>query len=414
MLKVVASGMLLLAAVAGSAAPLVTIYSGGWAYVIEPRRVHLAPEGELLLEDLPLTMLVNSLALDGLTVTRVVPVERRIPALEDLVGTTVTVFAHGERFVGRLVALGLEGPVLATADGLVFLSSYDRIVAPPGVEPATADRLALHVRYQGAQPGWTGIRVRYLAQGLSWAVTYAATLDGEMLQLRGLAELANHTGVEFRGARVSLVAGEVYRPTAKAPEGVGVRALAMGVEPEVGPAFEYHRYALRPPTDLPRGVSLVPLLAGDLAYTRAYRFAGGPVEVRIRFKNTLGPLPAGEVRVYDAGGETFVGAASIGHTPLGSDVELPIGAAFDLTGERVHESRQRITENLYRDTYRITLRSAKDAPVEVEVVEALPGTWAVTGHTLPYEQLDAQRILFRVRVPAGGSADVRYTVEWRY
>ncbi|MDY0393075.1 MAG: DUF4139 domain-containing protein, partial [Candidatus Bipolaricaulis sp.] len=107
-------------------------------------------------------------------------------------------------------------------------------------------------------------------------------------------------------------------------------------------------------------------------------------------------------------------AAAIGHTPLGSDVDLAVGAAFDLTGERVQESRQRITDALYRDTYRITLRSAKDAPVEVEVVEALPGTWTITEHSLPYERLDAQRVLFRVLVPAGGTADVRYTVEWRY
>lgn len=407
------SGVLLLGAAVGSAAPLVTIYSAGFGYVVDLRRVDLAQEGDVVLDCLPLTMLVDSLVLDGLTVTRVDPLARGVPGLEGLVGTTVTVFAHGERFQGRLVALR-GGPVLATEEGLVFLSSYDRIVAPSPVVPATADRLALNVRYRDAVPGPAEIRVRYLVEGLSWGVTYTATLDGSTLQLRGLATFVNQTGVEFRGAQVSLVAGDVYRPTAKAPEALGVRALAAFAEVDSAPAFEYHRYAFPTPVDLTPGTALVPLLAGNLAYTRAYRFAGGPVEVRIRFKNAVAPLPAGEVRVYDAGEAMFVGAASIGHTPLGNEVDVAIGAAFDLTGERVQESRQRITDALYRDTYRITLRSAKGAPAEVEVVESLPGTWTVTQHSLPYERLDAQRILFRVTVPAGGSAEVRYTVEWRY
>jgi hypothetical protein len=411
MLKAFALGVLMLGAVAGAAAPQVTIYLGGFGHVVEPRSVYLAQGGDLVLDDLPLTMLLDSFLLHGLTMTRVDPVPRRLPTLEGLVGTSVTVFARGERFEGRLVGV-TGGLALVTADGMVFLPAFDRIVTPLPPDLALADRLALRVRYRDARPGWTTIGVQYLAEGLSWRVTYAAALDGASLRLTGLATLENRTGVEFMDAEVWLVAGEVYRPTARDVPGLGVRLMAAAPELDVAPAFEYHRYAFPTRVDVTEGVALVPLLSGDLAYSRAYRFAGGPVEVRVRFKNTVGPLPAGEVRVYDA--EMFVGAASIGHTPVGNDVDLAIGAAFDLTGERVHDARQRITEDLYRDTYRITLRSAKDAPVEVEVVETLPGTWTITQSSLPYERLDAQRILFRVRVPAGGTAEVRYTVEWRY
>lgn len=413
MRRMIAVGVLVLGAVAAAASPVVILYSGGFGYVRELREVELAQEGELILDGLPLTMLVDSLVVDGLTVARVDPLERGSTAIEGLVGTRVTVFAHGERFAGRLLATG-PGLVLSTVDGLLFLSSYDRIVAPVPVEPPTADQLSLKVSYRDGQSGWTEIGVRYLAEGLSWNVTYTATLANAALQLCGVVGVENQTGVEFRGAQVSLVAGEVYRPTAKAPAELGVRALALPSAYDAAPAFEYHRYTFPEPLDLTSGIAWAPFICGTLPFTRAYRFSGGAIEARVRFTNALGPLPAGEIRFYDEGGELFVGAAAIGHTPLGSDVDLAVGAAFDLTGERVQESRQRITDTLYRDTYRITLRSAKDAPVEVEVVEALPGTWTITEHSLPYERLDAQRVLFRVLVPAGGTADVRYTVEWRY
>ncbi|HPD06604.1 MAG TPA: hypothetical protein PLC08_01825 [Candidatus Bipolaricaulis sp.] len=413
MRRMIAVGVLVLGAVAAAASPVVILYSGGFGYVRELREVELAQEGELILDGLPLTMLVDSLVVDGLTVARVDPLERGSTAIEGLVGTMVTVFAYGERFAGRLLATG-PGLVLSTVDGLLFLSSYDRIVAPVPVEPPTADQLSLKVSYRDGQSGWAEIGVRYLAEGLSWNVTYTATLADAALQLCGVVGVENQTGVEFRGAQVSLVAGEVYRPTAKAPAELGVRALALPSAYDAAPAFEYHRYTFPEPLDLTSGIAWAPFICGTLPFTRAYRFSGGAIEARVRFTNALGPLPAGEIRFYDEGGELFVGAAAIGHTPLGSDVDLAVGAAFDLTGERVQESRQRITDALYRDTYRITLRSAKDAPVEVEVVEALPGTWTITEHSLPYERLDAQRVLFRVLVPAGGTADVRYTVEWRY
>jgi len=412
MRKMTVLGVLVLGTVAGFAAPEIAIYSGGFGFISEARSVLLAQEGDLILENLPLTLLVDSLVVDGLTLTRIEPTRLGAPRLADLVETAVTVFAHGDRWQGQLLAID-KGLVLATSEGLVFLLSYDRIVAALPSEVMATDRLTVRLRYRGATPGPAELGLRYLADGLSWRVSYAATLGQATLVLYGLATFENRTGIDFHSARVSLVAGDVYRPTAKAAEGA-VRALAM--VPDVGavPAFEYHRYALPGAVDLIQGIAHVPLVGAELVYTRAYRFAGGPVEVRIRFKNTAVPLPGGEVRVYDAGSALFVGAAAIGHTPVGEEVDLAIGAAFDLTGERVQETRQRVTENLYRDTYRITLRSAKSDPAEIEVVETLPGTWSITQSSLPYERLDANRIRFRVPVPAAGSAEVRYTVEWRY
>lgn len=395
-------------ALTGAATPAVTIYSGGWAHIVETCLAVLYREGVLVIEGLPLTTLVDSVWIPGLAVTRIVPLRRDGPALEELVGSSVAVYARGERHEGKLVAVA-PLLVLATSDGLVFFPSYDRLVAP---SPGGADGLTLRVSYRGESLGPTILRLSYLADGFSWAVSYAATLGAKGLELRGLATITNETKVEFKAVQLTLVAGDVYRPSTKAVDLGAGRVLPMAAAMDSAPPSEYQRYTLPGPVDLSPGTFLYPFLAGTLPYARAYRFSGGPVEVRIRFSNSLAPLPAGEVRFYE--GDLFLGAASIGHTPMGAELDLGVGVAFDLTGERVLESRERLGENFYRDTYRISLRSAKDAPVVVEVVETLSGIWQITHTTLPYERLDAQRILYRVTVPARGKAEVRYTAEWRY
>lgn len=400
--------LLVAGALPAAASPTVTIYSGGWAHVVETRLVVLGPEGTIAIEGLPSTTLVDSVRIPGLPVTRIVPLLRGAPALADLVGSRVAVYAGGERHEGTLVAVA-PALVLATARGLVFFPSYDRLVAPLPDGPAG---LTLQVSYRGATPGPALLSVGYLARGFSWAVSYEAVLGEEDLSLGGLVTITNATGVDYPAAELALVAGEVYLPTSKAV-GLGGRAAPLAAEAlDVSPAFEYHRYALPGPVDLTAGTFLYPFLSGTASYARAYRFTGGPVEVRVRWTNTLAPLPAGEVRFYE--GDLFLGAAPVGHTPVGGEVDLALGVAFDLTGERVLESRERLGESFFRDSYRISLRSAKGRSVLVEVVESLPGIWSIAESSLPYEVLDAGRILFRVPVPAGGEAVLRYTVEWRY
>ena len=58
-------------------------------------------------------------------------------------------------------------------------------------------------------------------------------------------------------------------------------------------------------------------------------------------------LPAGTVRVYqrDArGNPQFVGESAIGHTPMGSELGLTTGQAFDVKVQPVVETRERITD----------------------------------------------------------------------
>jgi hypothetical protein len=161
-------------------------------------------------------------------------------------------------------------------------------------------------------------------------------------------------------------------------------------------------------------------------------------------------LPAGTVRFYQrdkTGNPQFIGENGIGHTPMGSELTLTTGDAFDIYAQSEVESRQTITgeeweksarwrvikdgqvvtqgeterpKTFYRTTMRYTLTNAKSTPVEVELVQGGldRGWWSrdfrVVSEDVPGEQLNADRRKYMISVPANGKREVRVTYETRY
>src|SRR5690606_35613313 len=161
-------------------------------------------------------------------------------------------------------------------------------------------------------------------------------------------------------------------------------------------------------------------------------------------------LPAGMVRFYqrDArGNPQFIGENGIGHTPMGSELSLRTGDAFDIFVQAEVEKRERMTEGewesykrwqvirdgdivsqgeaqrpvtYYRTTMRYTLTNAKPEPVEVEVTQSGldRGWWSqdyrVVSEDVPGEQINAGRRKYSVTVPANGERVVRVTYATRY
>jgi hypothetical protein len=58
----------------------------------------------------------------------------------------------------------------------------------------------------------------------------------------------------------------------------------------------------------------------------------------------------------------------------------------------------------------VTITSAKDTAVTVEVLEERAGEWSVLASSLPAEKVSSTRTRFRVRVPAMGEATLTYRV----
>ncbi len=434
-----------------------TVYNQNLGLVIETRRVDL-PAGETLLaiEDVsgqmqPETVLLagqglrvieQSLDADLLTPQRL---------LEASVGQSVQIIRSHPETGADIVE---EARVLSLAGGLV-VQIGDRIeIDPPGRIAFTAlpaglrAEPALLARVFPGQAGANDLRLDYLTGGLSWRADYVARLNAasDRLDLSALVTLTNATDTDFEGATLRLVAGEVNQgPVAYKPQQQFLaRAARADMAPEAdmseaAAAADRYVYSLGRPVSLARGeTKQIPLMSAQgVTVAREYRFEGlvnvrhgveeiGPVNAAIvlELENDpdlgLGaPLPAGTVRVYgppESDGESgesgilFLGADAVAHTPEGETARLTIGQAFDVTARAERTVDERLSGHVYEAGQKITVQNAKDETVEVVVAGSLPRGWTMREESLPHQKDSANRVSWRLIVPAGGEAELTYRV----
>ena len=163
------------------------------------------------------------------------------------------------------------------------------------------------------------------------------------------------------------------------------------------------------------------------ATDRSYGVQGNrKVDVYLQFRNTesnnMGmPLPAGRMRVskLDPADTTleFVGEDAISHTPRNERVQLQLGSAFDIVGERrqvdfrVDTSRKTMSEEI-----EVTLRNQKKERVTVQVKENLYRwiNWNIASRSHEFRKEDARTIVFPVTLAPESEAVVRYTVQYTW
>jgi len=397
--------------------------------------------------------------------------------MEKAIGQTVTLIrtnpATGAETRERATVLSTAGGVVMQIgdrievlrdDGLPVRVIFDRV--PPNLRA----RPTLSVTLESSRAGTRPASIRYLTPGLGWSADYVALFDEAKgtVDMQGWVTLTNSTGTSFHAADTLLVAGNpntnserrVVRPS-------GVSRISPGTETaEREQLGEFYLYPIAERTTIANNqtkqVSFLDVqgVPARKVYGRTVRWLvtdQQPVNVssRIAFSSSreggLGDaLPAGTVRFYqrDAkGNPQFIGENGIPHTPMGSELVLDTGDAFDIFAQVEVEKREKITaadfersaryriiENgetvrevqvdravdYYRTTMRYTLTNAKAEPVDVELVQAGldRGVWGrdfrIPSEDVPGEQLNADRRKYVISVPANGKRVVRVTYETRY
>lgn len=361
------------------------------------------------------------------------------------VGVIRTHPTTGEETVERAQVLSAENGVVLRYRDRIETGVPGRLVfdsVPPGLHP----RPTLTATIESREQAPSQLELTYLTNGLTWEADYIVELDeaGDRLDLTARATLQNVSGTEFPAASVALMAGEVARdqtpmPPVPMPRAAKADAMMAAEAPERMAREEVggmHLYTVGRPVSLDdRETKQVALLAtADVPVTRQYvSESSAPVfyasrgrpepeqaMIRLRFRNgpDVGPgepLPAGLVRVYtrDEGGALrFLGEQRISHVPVGQDVELTPGRAFDVTVLREQTDLQQagMAKNVFESAYRITVANAKDEPVTVKVVEVIPGDWTIIEQSQPHEKESADRAVWTVDVPAAGETQVTYRV----
>lgn len=457
-----------------------TIYNGGTTLVQDVRQINIAsgisrvefpdvsasirPE-TLSFAAFNTTIIEQNFDFDLLTPTKM---------MEKAIGQTVTLLrtnpATGTETRERAKVLSTAGGVVIQIgdrievlrdDGLPVRVIFDRV--PPNLRA----RPTLSVNLNSTRAGTRPVSLRYLTGGLGWSADYVALYNerGGTIDMQGWVTLTNNTGTTFHRADTVLVAGD---PNGGGQRSFGQRGMTRaGTEAAARERLgDFYLYPIEARTTVANAqtkqvsfldVQAVPARKVYSVYVGFQQNDKTPrnVQSRIAFSTArdqgLGDaLPAGTVRFYQRDSEgtpQFIGENTIGHTPMGSELSLTTGDAFDITVQAEVEKRETITgaeweksaryrvveagqvvrqveverpKTFYRTTMRYTLTNAKPEATNVEITQTglNRGWWAddyrITAEDIPGEQLNADRRKYTVPVPAEGKRVIRVTYETRY
>ncbi len=395
--------------------------------------------------------------------------------MEKAVGQTVTLLrtnpATGAETRERAKVLSVAGGVVIQIgerievlrdDGLPVRVIFDRV--PPGLRA----RPTLSVNLDSSRGGTRPVSLRYLSNGLGWSADYVALYNeaAGTIDMQGWVTLTNNTGTTFHNADTVLVAGNPYdggRSNGYQDRGMTRAGTEAADRERLG---DFYLYPITGRTTVANNqtkqVSFLDVQA--VPARKIYSISVGwqqndqeprNAESRIAFSTSrnqgLGDaLPAGTVRFYQRdreGTPQFIGEKGIDHTPMGSELSLVTGDAFDITVKAEIEKREvitseewektaryRVTENgkttttveverpktFYRTTMRYTLTNARAQISAVELTQTglSRGWWGddtrVTLEDIKGEQINIDQRKYVVPVPAEGERVIRVTYETRY
>ena len=345
----------------------------------------------------------------------------------------------GPRDTVSALVLGVDPERYGMPDGTVSFSMpgtpqfpQDLVVVDPVVDLSLKSTRAS-----------TSLRLGYFTSGATWEASYQVILGKSgSAQVIGAAIIRTDR-LRVEDAEVQLLAGSVSKVAEGRVNGLAIAAAAREsvAEEKVG---EFHLYTLPGRLTLKPGITTSVALfePATAAYERRYVVAGAipyygilqqygeeqslPVETSYTVKRPRRtefgdrPLPGGTARLFQAdsaGRLQLVGESSLDHTPAGSDVTIPAGAAFDLTAKRIqttYSTRRDSLRTWATADYSVTLTNASSAAVTIDVLEQRAGEWQVLSSSVPAEKVSSTTTRFKVAVPAEGEAVLTYRVRVKW
>jgi len=324
--------------------------------------------------------------------------------------------------------------------------------------------------------------VSYFTKGISWQPAYQAiiTPEGDKMSLKGFLQIANNSGEDYPNARISLVVGDLHlvtdqilqeqmalgrpggilkaemeevqnarakarRPAAPAPsagarkEAPGGGALAEATEAVAvagaGGVSEHFVYELAHRETIKDGWSkrLLSFHAWPVPFELVYKYSDGKHPTAyIKFKNDeehkLGqtPLAKGRLSIFQrtkSGGLNAVANATMPHTAVGDDAEIPIQTDIDVVVEKkmMDYKKFRFEFDLnkrpsgYEEerSFRIEITNTKDRDINLEVTQRFDGVWSIQSPQ-KYEKKSANEVQWKLTVPAGQKSVIEYTVTTKF
>jgi hypothetical protein len=320
-------------------------------------------------------------------------------------------------------------------DGLPVRVVFDKV--PPNLRA----RPTLSVTLQVARGGRVPTTLTYLTPGLGWTSDYVMLFDEakSTADVQGWITLNNTSGTTYANADVLLVAG---RPGAAGPSfgrpgmirpasTIEQAGTESGTRERLG---DYYLYPLPARTTIAdaqqKQVSFLDVKGAQARktyeWTNAWlatngdpRSASSVIKFSTSRQGGLGDqLPQGTIRVYmrDARGDPqFIGESKVDAAPMGSQMSIRTGDAFDVKGSATVVKRERQSSSRWKSTMRYDFTNARPEAVTVDLAQdGLWGDTRVAEQTLEGERVSADRMEWKVPVPANGKASVTVTFDSRF
>lgn len=431
-----------------------TIYANGLTLVDEARTIKADGKDTIRIKGVASQMIVDSVHLDtgGAAHVAEFALDSDILSAQTLlqrsVGKTVRVVRNhpttGAEIVEVAEVLSVKGGLILKIGDRIETSVpgrlvFDQVPEDLHVEPSLTLRLTEPVTQD------MDTRLGYLATGINWGAVYTAVLNGDHdeMDLEGRARISNNAGLDLKDAKISLVAGDVARQT-RGPQvklmAMAARSESMAADAPASPQRQdlsaFHIYHL--PGDVTiqdKETKQLRLLGRDgIPVKRVLTYRGSPqvfepmrgnlqpvpVSLSVKMdgeaKGAIGePLPGGLVRAYVRDGQgalRFIGEDNIANTPVGNDIELHLGRAFNVTVARKQTDFNKLGDRTTQASITLTVKNGGDKAAKVEVFENIPGDWQIIeqdqGHTR-----DGSAAKWLVAVAAKGETTLSYQVRVR-
>lgn len=365
-----------------------------------------------------------------------------------------------------IIRSGPDGAaILQTASGFIAADCQGRdSLVYDALPPGLSAKPTLSVETDSPREGMATLTLSYLAWGFDWQADYVATMrpDGQSADLFAWVTLASGDPTSFADAETMVVAGKPNREEGdsrpqSAQQGLSFQCLpAPELEVVANDIAEFPPMMMAAPAPMARAEAMDIVVTGarvtqeDLGDLKLYRVphrttlasmsqkqvamldrpsvpvdivyrsrlwdsspldVRSPVRILLRTQNRkekgLGiPLPQGGVALFErhSGERVLVGEGSIADKAVNEDVEVEIASA---TQVRAEASAHRI-DTANRQMI-LTVTNALPYPVRYEADIGVSGGNRVVA---PSDRLGRKngRDLWAVRVPANGSATLRYQV----
>lgn len=427
----------------------------GYAIIHEPRRLDLRSGKQTVnIDGLPTQVDSEALHLGFASDAPVQVLARRILLPGDAgilathIGDSVTVIGTNGQSLARGTLLAV-GPNLVIGHGDKGGTTVIHKYASVQLQDADVRGGArLQVSLDSKKAGNTAAQLSYPTSGIGWRAAYTGVLSGAddcQLQFSADASIANRSGRDWHNTALKLVAGEPNFARHSGPRPQMMKSMAASAMPapdalpQQAALGDYRSYTLQHAVDLPdNSITQVPLYAtrkvtcqrtwlyeNGSAWTpprpmlaRNFNHGSASIGSRIRF-TAFDSLPAGYLRVLGIfnGQREFLGEARINDTPKDQPVDIELGNAFDLRGER-----EQTAFNLDKaahtldESYRITISNAGEQARNVTVREH-PNRWRnwtlVSSSSKPTKK-STDTLEFTVKVPANGEAHLDYALRYQW